>query len=255
VKRPAAFLLFCLLAAAQGPTEPTGQPPVTPETLAAGERIFRTQCAYCHGDRGEGGRGPVLAHPRLVRAPDDLALFNLIARGIPESEMPGFWLTAREIWQVAAFVRTLGQVPVEKISGDPVRGEKLYAKGGCARCHTIAGRGGAIGPDLSDIGKRRSAAYLRDALVNPEAAVPVGFLMVRVASQSGYSGAGVRVNEDAFSIQIRDLSDKFHSFWKSELLDLKKEPGKSPMPGYRETFTSAAIDDVIVYLLSLDGGR
>src|SRR6476646_7833990 len=108
VKRPAAVLLFCLLAAAQGPTEPTGQPPVTPETLAAGERIFRTQCAYCHGDRGEGGRGPVLA------------LFNLSARGIPESEMPGFWLTAREIWQVAAFVRTLGQVPVEKISGDPV---------------------------------------------------------------------------------------------------------------------------------------
>jgi len=255
VKRPAAFLLFCLLAAAQGPTEPTGQPPVTPEALAAGERIFRTQCAYCHGDRGEGGRGPSLAHPRLVRAPDDLALFNVIARGIPESEMPGFWLTAREIWQVVAFVRTLGQVPVEKISGDPVRGEKLYAKGGCARCHTIAGRGGAIGPDLTDIGKRRSTAYLRDALANPEAAVPVGFLMVRVASQSGYRGAGVRLNEDAFSIQIRDLSDKFHSFWKSELLDLKKEPGKSPMPGYRAVFTPSEIDDVIVYLQSLDGAR
>src|SRR4029077_17289682 len=192
--------------AAQDPAEATRKPVTTPEDLVAGERIYRIQCAYCHGTRGEGGRGATLARPRLLHAPDDQSMFQVIARGIPDSEMPGHWFTAREIWQVVAFVRTLGRLAPQKISGDPASGGKLYAgKGGCARCHTVGGRGGAIGPDLSDIGARRSVAYLREALLAPEAAVPDGFLFVRLVTRAGRSITGVLINEDAFSIQIRDL--------------------------------------------------
>src|SRR5690349_18603685 len=151
MKHAAPIFLSCWLTWAQGPTEPTPKPPVTAEGIEAGARIYRTQCAYCHGPRGEGGRGAILARPRLMHAPDDTALFNVIARGIPDSEMPGHWLTAHEIWQVVAFVRTLGRVVPQKVAGDPVLGAKFYyGKGGCARCHTVGGRGGAIGPDLND---------------------------------------------------------------------------------------------------------
>ena len=252
MRRAAAVLLFCCAVEAQAPTEPTPQPASTPEDLVRGERMYRTQCAYCHGPRGEGGRGATLARPRLLHAPDDAAMFRAIARGIPDSEMAGFWLTAGEIWQVVAYVRTLGRVASEEIAGDPANGAKLYAgKGGCSRCHTVRGRGGALGPDLSDIGARRSAAYLRDALVAPEAAVPNGFLQVQLVTRDRRRITGVRLNEDAFSIQIRDLAGDFRSFFKNELAELHRQPGKSPMQGYAAVFTASELNDVVAYLDTL----
>src|SRR2546423_13797651 len=122
-----AVLLFCCCAAmAQDPVL-MPQPPVTPADVASGERIYRIQCSYCHGPRGEGGRGATLARPRLLHAPDDAAMFKVIADGIPDSEMPGHWLTPHEVWQVVAFVRTLGRTATQKISGDPARGRQLYS--------------------------------------------------------------------------------------------------------------------------------
>jgi len=190
-----------------------------------------------------------------LHAADDLAVFHLIAQGIPGTEMPGNPLSASEIWQMVAFIRTLGLVEQQPLTGNPARGEELYrTKGGCTRCHTLAGRGGALGPDLTEVGGRRSAAYLREALTNPEAAVPDGFLQVHLMTTNGRKITGVRLNEDAFSIQIRDLSDIFRSFWKSELAEFHRDAGRSPMPGYREAFTSAELDDVVAFLASQQGG-
>jgi cytochrome c oxidase cbb3-type subunit 3 len=254
IRRTAFLLSCCGVLWAQAPADPTPKPATTSEDLAAGERIYRTQCASCHGANGEGGRGATLARPRLLHVPDDQAMFNVIARGIPDSEMPGHWFTAREIWQIVAFVRTLGRVAPRKINGDPASGERLFAgKGGCAGCHTVAGRGGGIGPDLSDVGARRSSSYLREALLKPEAAVPEGFLQIQLVTRDGRNITGVRLNEDAFSIQMRDLSDRFRSFWKNELVELNKQPGKSPMPSYEGVFTAAELDDAIAYLDSLRG--
>lgn len=183
-------------------------------------------------------------------------MFNVIASGIPETEMPGHWFTDRELIQLVVFVRTLGRVAPQKAPGDPANGQKLYAgKGGCVQCHTVGGRGGAIGPDLTDIGARRSLAYLRESLVNPEAAAPDGFLEVQLVTRNGQRITGVRLNEDTFSIQIRDLSGGFRSFLKTELKELNRMPGKSPMPNYAGVFTSNELDDVVAYLDSLRGAQ
>jgi putative heme-binding domain-containing protein len=183
-------------------------------------------------------------------------MFNVIAYGIADSEMPGHWFTDRELWQLVAFVRTLGRAAPQQVAGDPANGPNLYAgKGGCTKCHTIDGRGGAIGPDLTDIGARRSPAYLRESLVNPEGAVPEGFLEVQLVMRNGRRIMGVRLNEDAFSIQIRDLSGEFRSFFKTELKELNRMPGKSPMPSYAGVFTSSELDDLAAYLESLRGAQ
>ena len=46
-----------------------------------GKRLYESQCGSCHGPLGNGGKGANLAHPRLRRATDDQALFNIIRRG------------------------------------------------------------------------------------------------------------------------------------------------------------------------------
>jgi len=183
-------------------------------------------------------------------------MFNVIAYGIADTEMPGHWFTDRELLQLVAFVRTLGRVAPQKAPGDAANGIRLYeGKGGCVKCHTVGGRGGAIGPDLTDIGARRSLSYLRESLVTPEAAVPEGFLEVQLVTRNGRRFTGVCLNEDTFSIQIRDLSGEFRSFFKTELKELNRMPGKSPMPGYNAVLTTTELDDVVAYLDSLRGAR
>src|SRR4029453_5917475 len=49
--------------------------------------------------------------------------------------------------------------------GDASRGRALVESNGCFDCHRIADRGSRFGPDLTDIGDRRTPDRLRLALV------------------------------------------------------------------------------------------
>jgi putative heme-binding domain-containing protein len=169
--------------------------------------------------------------------------------------------------KVAAWVLKLGEIPTEAVPGDAERGRKLYAgKGACALCHTLEGHGGAFGPDLGDIGVRRSATHLRRALVEPGADVPrsfhyyrpdititQNFLLVRVATREGRRVTGIRLNEDPFSIQLRDANQQIHSFAKADLAELHKDWGQTPMPSYERVLSKDELDDMVAFLVSLKG--
>jgi len=220
-----------------------------------GKKLYESHCSLCHGQTGTGGKGPNLAQPILRHAPDDKRLAEVIQHGVPGTEMPGAWqLTDHEAAQVASYVRSLGRVAPAQLPGDAARGRDLYeSKGGCAACHIIHGAGSSFGPELTAIGARRSADYLRESLLKPAATVPEGFLVVRVITRDGRTVRGLRVNEDSFTIQLRDASNRFFSFRKSDLTSLKKEFHESLMPSYESRFTPAELDDLIAYLASLRG--
>jgi len=234
---------------------PKANPFTTASDLKSGDRLFLGQCSRCHGTKGEGGQGAVLAQPRLRHATDDQSLFQVIRDGIQGTEMQGaHTLTTREIWQLAAFVSSLGRLPPETLPGDPQRGQSIYrTKGNCAQCHILSGQGQGVGPELTDVGARRNGAHLRAALVQPEAAIPEGFLQVRVVTKDGRRITGIRISEDTFTIQLSDLNGRPYSFIKQELKDFQKDTGKSPMPSYRGVLTPAELDDLIAYLASLRG--
>jgi cytochrome c oxidase cbb3-type subunit 3 len=250
-----AVLLLLTAATAFAVDEPLKKVklPTGRDDLARGERLFQGHCALCHGTQGGGGRGPVLAQSKLKRASDDAALVKVIEHGIEGTEMPGAWqMNERELRQVAAYVRSLGRISAKPVPGDAARGSQIYqGKGGCAACHVIKGQGGAMGPELSNIGLRRSAAYLREAIENPEAAVPDDFLQVRVVPNEGATVTGVRLSEDSFTVQVRDYSGRLHSYWKRDLKDILRERGKSPMPSYKDKLTDSELTDLVAYLASL----
>ncbi len=215
-----------------------------------GKRPFDAQCAPCHGIGGAGGRGPNLSVPRRVNT--DEALTELIRQGIPGTEMPRGWmLSENELRDVTAYVRSLGNVAPQHVSGDAARGREAYAHAGCASCHVARGEGQAYGPELTEIGSRRSASYLRDALEKPDAAVPEGFLMVRAVPIAGKPVEGIRLNEDSFTIQLLDPARRLHSFRKLDLAQLDKLTGKSPMPAHR----GADVEDLVAYLITLRGAQ
>jgi putative heme-binding domain-containing protein len=230
-------------AAAAGTTE-----------LAAGQRIFDAQCAWCHGNGGDGGAGPNL-HGKLLHATTTSSIVDIINKGIPGSDMPSFRLTERETRQTATYVMSLSRTAARPRSGNAERGAAVYQSSGCGSCHVIEGRGGILGPELTSIGGRRGAVYLRDAVVKPAASHPPGYLVVRAVPNSGAEIRGIRVNEDVFWIHIRDASGVVHTLQKSELARVDRELEATLMPSYESRLSPTQLDDLVAYLATMRGTK
>jgi cytochrome c oxidase cbb3-type subunit III len=230
--------------------------------LENGAKVFVTYCSRCHGFDGTGGMGPPLARPKLRHASDEAGIIAILENGIPGSAMMAAWaLSEREITQVAAYVRTLGRRPVEALPGDPGRGEVAYGRLGCAGCHILDGAGTGIGPDLSDVGVERGSAFLRQSLLDPGAAHPErpvpyepyaypAYVVVRAQPRVGPEVTGLRLNEDSFTIQLRDPQGRLYSFRKADLRRLAPEPETSLMPSYRGMLGDAELNDLVAYLMT-----
>ncbi len=261
----AALGCLPLAALAQAPaTFESPIPAMTNEDLSQGQSLFQVHCSRCHGMLGEGGEGPSLKRPRLTHAPDDMALYSVISQGIPGTGMPATWAPRpRDLWKVAAYVQSLGRLEVEELPGDPVAGKLVYDnQGNCASCHILGGSGRGIGPELTEVGLRRNRDYLQMSVTSPDADQPKiadpmrgtlnSFLTVRVVSELG-TYEGMRINENEFSVQMRDLAGTIYSFDKSKLISYEKDFGHSLMPGYGAALSATEVNDLVSYLMTLKG--
>ena len=249
------FLAILNLSATAWAQSPLDE--LTEADLAEGEKVFKVHCARCHGIAGQGGEGSNLVRSKLKYATDDQALIDLLGEGIPGTGMPAIWtLDEQKRTQVAAYVRTLGQLEAEEMPGDPGRGEDIYqGSGGCPACHIIAGHGIGIGPELTHVGDQRGLDYLRQSLTDPAATQSQtrgyqNYLTVRVKSMQE-EVEGLRINEDAFTVQVRDMSGTIHSFRKDELMRFEKVFAHSLMPEYSAALSDDDMNDLISYMMSL----
>jgi putative heme-binding domain-containing protein len=258
-----AFVWLALLTAIPASAQSTSY---STDDVRAGGVMFGQLCVTCHGFGGGGGAGPPLTRPKLLNAPDDDALRAVISDGLPERGMPRVRRTTPdELRQLVAYVRSLGATTPAPVKGNAARGAQVYASNGCAACHMVNGQGGVFGPVLSDVGYLRGAPYLRQALVDPGAVLPSGtlpipsrgyqeYLPVRVVAPGGAVVRGIRLNEDVFTLQMRDQGGKIHSFRKSAV-QIQKEEGISLMPSYTDRIKGDDLDDLVAYLATLGGTR
>jgi putative heme-binding domain-containing protein len=219
-----------------------------------GRALFQIHCSYCHGANGEGGRGADLTTGRYRRGGSDANLYASVRNGIPGTEMPAVRATDDEVWKMVAFVKRLGAAaPAEKAAGDSAAGKLIFeGKGKCMTCHAVGPEGGSLGPDLSDVGRRRSLSYLAESILKPDADVAIPYRSIEIVTTAGVTVSGIRLNEDDISIQLRDTSDNLRSFLKSNIRELKR--GRpSLMPAFASVLGQKEVDDIVAYLSSLRG--
>ena len=253
--------IFCAIALtaalrAQSPQShvPDTNPFSSDADIQAGGALFQTHCSYCHGSSGEGGRGADLTAGIYLRGGRDQDLYASIRVGIPGSEMGPVRATDDEVWKLVAFVKRIGsQGLLEKATGDPAAGHAVYQKSGCGNCHRIGSDGGALGPDLTDIGRRRGLTFLAESLANPEADIPISYRGVQVVLKSGQTVSGIRLNRDDLSIQLRDTRGNLRSFLMENVQDVRYDK-PSLMPAYA-SMNQKDFDDVVAYLNSLKGAQ
>jgi len=261
-----AFLVRAQGPPAQNPpTAAQGSPvdKLTPDDIAMGKQLFAANCASCHGVDGSGQLGPNLHG--VVQRRGEQGVFGIVRNGMGGMP-PVSSINDQRVWQVIGYVRTLGDTgSTEAATGDPVKGKTVYDANGCATCHTIGTVGGAVGPQLTAIGRSRAPKYLHDFLLDPgknpppdttlpERAGNTGYLLVHVVTEDGHEMTGIRVNEDTFELTLRDVAGHFYTYDKSKLKTIEREPGKSVMPSY-SNLSATDLENLVAYLWSLKGAQ
>ncbi len=203
--------------------------------VTRGSAVFGERCMSCHGQGGAGGdRGPALAANRRLRGLPDTELSNIVRSGTANG-MPAFALSPDDLRAVTALLRSLNASALDAHpQGDAAAGERLFfGKGQCATCHLALGRGKAVGPDLSNIGRQLTLQELTTSLSDPSATI----------------AAGAR-NEGSFVIPLQTLDGRLISIDKATATITRDTV--SAMPPLQAT--SDERRDLIAYLSTLAGG-
>jgi putative heme-binding domain-containing protein len=262
----ASALVVGFAARAFAQATPAGNPLAgDSKAITQGAVLFRQECVFCHGVSARGGmRGPDLTSGTWSHGGSDAELVATITNGVPGTAMPPNKLTDEEIWQIIAYLRTLQQPPAAA-TGDAGRGEALFfGATRCSSCHMVNGRGGRLGPELSSVGSSRPRAYLIESIREPGKRLTenhsfgdvatLRYDTVTVVTADGQTIVGVPLDEDTFTIQMIDSSERVHSFDKKSLRSLRHDD-RSLMPAYdANRLSNTDLDDVVAFLLTLRTG-
>ena len=155
------------------------------------------------------------------------------------------------MWATGVLTLALTAVALQaQMVGDAVNGKMIFeGKGNCTGCHRIKGNGSHFGPDLSEVGAR-NPAQLETSIVDPDAEIAPANRMYRVVLKNGAATVGRLLNEDTFSVQLIDKSERLLSFQKADLKEYAFET-KSPMPSFKDKLSAQEVADVVAYLGSL----
>ncbi len=102
------------------------KPPFTDEAnLTMGQNIYMSNCASCHGDKGQGTIGPNLTDDYWLHGGEYKSVFKTIFNGVPEKGMLAWKRSLRpdELRAVASYVNTMKGKNVE--GGKAPQGEKF----------------------------------------------------------------------------------------------------------------------------------
>lgn len=136
-----------------------------PTDVELGSRLYRNNCFACHGPEGASIPGVDFRRGQFKRVSSDEDLFRVIVLGVPGTAMPPTNISDSNRLALVAYVRSLHDSASSAMgSGDVTRGRVVFeGKGGCQMCHRVNGQGARTGPDLSEVGAIRAAAYLERA--------------------------------------------------------------------------------------------
>ncbi len=165
-----AALAGIVLLTVQGARAPMTNPQMEHNPLVAqGQRLYdELKCGNCHTIRGRGGLvGPELS---TIAAHRDAAWlkqhFGQPWKLVPGSEMPGFNLLPDEAEALVALLQHLAG------GGAYTPRAPALFEANCAACHKLGGKGGEVGPDLSEVGRFRELVWVRTYVADPKAMNP-----------------------------------------------------------------------------------
>jgi hypothetical protein len=155
--------------------------------------------------------------------------------------------TRPEAADMSAWQKIVDQQP-----GDPEAGRRIFFHpnaAGCYRCHTIEGRGRAVGPDLTMIGHSQTREHVLESILLPSKEIAPLFTYWSIVKKDGTVVDGVLLRRDGQSNEVYcDASGKETTVKEPDVADrrIRKE---SLMPdGLVAALTDQELRDLLAFL-------
>lgn len=152
-------------------------------------------------------------------------------------------LTSDEMQQLVADVQS---------KGDPARGEQVFRRAdtACFRCHSIAGAGGQLAPDLVSAGSA-PVDYLIDSILQPSKAIKEGYHAIIVETKDGDQITGIKVRQTDHDLILRDAVQDEIVIPLDEIKGKPREAASMMPAGLADPLTRQELVDLVRFLSEL----
>jgi putative membrane-bound dehydrogenase-like protein len=137
--------------------------------------------------------------------------------------------------------------------GNKANGAAVFARPevGCATCHRINGKGGEVGPGLSEIGDKLAKDAIYEAILDPSASIAFGFDAWDITLKNGDEAGGIIVSETEDEIVVKDAKAIATHIKKSDIAKRRKLKTSLMPLGLQQTMSTQDLVDLVGYLSSL----
>jgi putative heme-binding domain-containing protein len=127
-------------------------------------------------------------------------------------------------------------------------GRAAFREAGCHECHRVAGEGGSVGPDLTDVAARLGTREILTAILAPSEKIAPEYANV-VVTAAGRSVTGRIEREDRDSVVLRpDPSSEPVMIQQSDIEERSLSPISNMPTGTLNTLEREQILDLLSYL-------
>ena len=129
----------------------------------------------------------------------------------------------------------------------------MYAATLCSSCHTMKGEGGAVGPDLTQLGTRFSSKDMLEAIIHPSKTISDQYAATVFYLKNGSSVLGRLTNEDATKYYISQnpfAPETVRTIAKKDVTKTRISDVSIMLPGMINSLNAEELKDLVAYLMS-----
>jgi putative heme-binding domain-containing protein len=147
----------------------------------------------------------------------------------------------------------LAMLDEQLINRDFENGKNMFAAALCSSCHSMRGEGGAIGPDLTQVGSRFSAKDILEHTIDPSKEVSDQYASTVFVMKDGSSILGRLINDEDGKYYVSQnpfLPQTLREISKAEVASTKLSNVSLMLPGLLGRLNDEEIKDIIAYMVA-----
>jgi putative heme-binding domain-containing protein len=134
-----------------------------------------------------------------------------------------------------------------KLTGDAAKGQASFAPL-CGICHQVNGAGIDFGPNLSDVGTRKTKENIFESILDPNKVLEPGFESVLIKLESDEVAMGMIASETDTEVTVKAMGGVKTTFKKADIVSRTKQPMSLMPVGLYRALTTDDLVNIVEYL-------